>query len=411
MAVTTDSGLLQTRPAPIPALTGLRIVGAVWVMLFHFQATLYEAWPPLALLQPVIGVGAFGVPLFFVLSGYIIWHNYGFVSLLKPRAAAKFLWRRFARLWPVNVASQIIAIPVVWWGIVDQGNWGSPVPDWYTKLGWLQAAFMVQGVGHPDSVAPWNQPSWTLPAEMVAYVLFPLLLVIILAARIPRLRVTWPLVIVALLGAYLVRTDPWAFPYRWVVDLVLFFGVGVVLRLGGLPGPRLALVASVVQVAAPVAIVFACYQGYVDFVPSLLAAWVWSLCSTRGPGFWLFTRRGAQIAGQSSYSLYMLHWLIFGLGYIFLYYVPVVRESFLLLYVVVILAVVGAASWVSWKFYETPARRLLNRAFERVWRAKADSLEPVVDDTSLLPEGAHAVGEFDTPADETETEPEKIETR
>ena len=60
------------RPVPIPGLTGLRIVGDRWVMLFHFQPTLYEAWPTLRHLASVLGIGDLGPPLFFMLSGHII---------------------------------------------------------------------------------------------------------------------------------------------------------------------------------------------------------------------------------------------------------------------------------------------------------------------------------------------------
>lgn len=387
---TADGG----RPLPIPALTGLRMIGAGWVVLFHFQATLYSTFPALQFFAPIIGVGDFGVPLFFILSGYIIWHNYGTSSLLKVRPSAKFLWRRFARLWPVNVASQLLAIPVVWWGMEVMGNWGSPIPAWYGRLGWLQNAFMVQGFVHPEPVFPWNQPSWTLPAEMIAYVLFPGILALILLVGIARRRVVWPWILIALLGVYLVRTDPYAFPYRWMVDLVLFFVAGVLLRIGGLPVPRLRVLSSVVQVAAPVAIVVACYTFRFDLVPSLLAAWVWSLSASDGPVVWLFTRKWAQIAGLSSYSLYMLHWVLFGAGYILLYYVPVIQESFMQLFVPGMLILVTVASWATWRFFETPARRLLNRLFERVWPSPAhNELAAEGADPAILHEEERAEAE------------------
>jgi len=54
----------------IKALTGLRIIAAVWVVLFHFRPMLSDASPGFRdALAPVLNCGAQGVDLFFMLSG------------------------------------------------------------------------------------------------------------------------------------------------------------------------------------------------------------------------------------------------------------------------------------------------------------------------------------------------------
>ena len=57
----------------IRSLTGLRIVAAVWVVVFHFSFTPGDAftnvWKPLA---PIVHTGALGVDRFYVLSGFVI---------------------------------------------------------------------------------------------------------------------------------------------------------------------------------------------------------------------------------------------------------------------------------------------------------------------------------------------------
>ena len=61
----------------IKALSGLRIVAAVWVVLFHFRPLLAEAAPGFrSALAPVLDCGAQGVDLFFILSGFVLTWNY-----------------------------------------------------------------------------------------------------------------------------------------------------------------------------------------------------------------------------------------------------------------------------------------------------------------------------------------------
>jgi peptidoglycan/LPS O-acetylase OafA/YrhL len=93
------------------------------------------------------------------------------------------MWRRFARLWPVNVILQLLAVPLVHWAVVRQGYWGAPLPDWCSWGGPLQSSFMVARRGHPEPTFARNQPSWTLTAEMVAYAVFPAILALGLALR------------------------------------------------------------------------------------------------------------------------------------------------------------------------------------------------------------------------------------
>jgi len=138
------SNALVNRNLDIPALTGLRIVAALWVVLFHFSNTIYIAWPFSLNFKPVLSQGYNGVPLFFLLSGYIIWHNYGSPDILAPRNYVSFLWKRMARLWPVNLLTAIFAIFILYRQVYTYHNWGAAVPKWFSILGWFKSAFMLQ---------------------------------------------------------------------------------------------------------------------------------------------------------------------------------------------------------------------------------------------------------------------------
>lgn len=83
------------------ALTGIRGIAAWLVVFYHVRASVGQIVP-----QEVIDLFAKGylaVDLFFVLSGFVLWFNYGERLHQGGRAQAwAFLWRRFARVWPLH---------------------------------------------------------------------------------------------------------------------------------------------------------------------------------------------------------------------------------------------------------------------------------------------------------------------
>ena len=65
-----------TRRPPLPALTGLRAVAAVWVVLFHYRDDLLALVPGLAPFDTFMRAGYLGVDLFFPLSGFVLAYTY-----------------------------------------------------------------------------------------------------------------------------------------------------------------------------------------------------------------------------------------------------------------------------------------------------------------------------------------------
>src|ERR1700691_3495508 len=117
------------RSGDIKALTGLRIVAAVWVVLFHFRPLLRDAAPGfLDALTPVLNCGAQGVDLFFILSGFVLTWNYldKMGESWSARATLHFLWLRLARVWAVSLVT--LHLPALW--IIFTLNFGHvPSPD------------------------------------------------------------------------------------------------------------------------------------------------------------------------------------------------------------------------------------------------------------------------------------------
>jgi len=59
----------------IKPLTGIRFFLALWVLVFHFREEIPQGTSAVDFLWPIIMRGYFAVPMFFVLSGFILSHT------------------------------------------------------------------------------------------------------------------------------------------------------------------------------------------------------------------------------------------------------------------------------------------------------------------------------------------------
>jgi peptidoglycan/LPS O-acetylase OafA/YrhL len=105
-----DASRLKSLPQ-IPALTGLRFFAA-FSILFEHAADWLAQFQDSNIRQQFIFVGMYGMPLFFVLSGFVIHYNYAnlFMSRGITRAACEFAAARFARLFPLYFFLLLIAL-------------------------------------------------------------------------------------------------------------------------------------------------------------------------------------------------------------------------------------------------------------------------------------------------------------
>lgn len=220
------------RSGEIKALSGLRIVAAVWVVLFHFRPLLAQAAPDFtAALAPLLDCGAQGVDLFFILSGFVLTWNYldRMGQSWSTRTTLRFLWLRLARVWPVYLVTMHLA--AVW--IIFTRNVGhvpSPAVDQLTATSYLRQLLLVQLWFEPyfDGTS-WDGPAWSISAEWLAYLLFSvLILVIFRVARVSRARVLlWVAVVVSLPPTLLLlATGEFYTSWSWLPRIVMQFTAG-----------------------------------------------------------------------------------------------------------------------------------------------------------------------------------------
>ncbi|MCS6317892.1 MAG: acyltransferase [Nitrospira sp.] len=155
-------------PEDIKALTGVRLFAALWVVLYHFR----DGLKPIAIVEPfmpLINDGYLAVPMFFILSGFILSHTYFPHYSLKSHP--KFVYRRLARLWPVHMASLIALMMYIGVMVVHSGHFED---DGHTfAMAHVPGELvMVRSWFSKDLV--WNYPAWSIHAEWFAYLfLFP----------------------------------------------------------------------------------------------------------------------------------------------------------------------------------------------------------------------------------------------
>ncbi|MEO8814632.1 MAG: acyltransferase [Mycobacterium sp.] len=220
------------RTGEIKALTGLRIIAAVWVVLFHFRPLLANAAPDFSeAFAPVLDCGAQGVDLFFILSGFVLTWNYldRMGQRFSVRATAHFLWLRLARVWPIYLVTLHLALLWVIFTL-HVGHVPSTEVDQLTAISYVRQVLLVQLWFEPFfDGSSWDGPAWSISAEWLAYLLFGLLIIVIhRMVRVTSARgLTW-LAITASLPPLLLllATGQFYTPWSWLPRIVMQFTAG-----------------------------------------------------------------------------------------------------------------------------------------------------------------------------------------
>lgn len=317
------------RSGEIKALTGLRIFAAVWVVLFHFRPLLHEAAPDLsAALAPILNVGAQGVDLFFILSGFVLTWTYidKMGKNWSTRATLHFLWMRLARVWPVYLVTLHLAalwiIFTLYVGHIPSENVGT-----LNAVSYIRQLFLVQLWFQPFfDGSSWDGPAWSISAEWLAYLLFGgLILIIFRLARATRARtLLWLAFAVTLPPVmFLLATGHFYTPWSWLPRILLQFTAGAIAcaavrRLN--PSDRARSVAGAAAMLLVALLVGALYWfdahpipdvidsgGVLDllFVPLVVA-----LAIGTGTLASFLSLRVLTYGGQISFSLYMVHEMV-----------------------------------------------------------------------------------------------------
>ncbi len=328
-------------PHDLKSLTSLRFFAAFWVFLFHLRSRLeYEAnW-----FWDVVENGARGVDFFFILSGFVIFHVY------EPQISAgrfsfrDYLIKRIARIYPLHLAMLVLFVLVALVG-------NNPIRGLLPSITLLHSWGITGG-------EVLNAPSWTLSAEIFAYILFGLLVF--------RSPPTWMLLavfVVTAIGAHFcaLYIGKEAFLHlAWdfgSVRIIPTFILGMLLRrLLPLISMQIGMLLGVLGLGLFLLRAGSQNVGYEILIPfSLLIVSGARLSDQK----WLPTN--SQILtylGEISYSTYMIH--IFAIA-VWFDYMPKFGIAPLPWPILCIAVIFGSS--LSYHLIEVPARRFINNRF------------------------------------------------
>jgi peptidoglycan/LPS O-acetylase OafA/YrhL len=171
---------MPARPLAIPALTGVRFVAAFLVLTGHAAGIMRFPGPPPfwhACLSQLTGLG---MPLFFVLSGFVIHYNYAQPVHAQPlRGTYNFFVARFARLYPMYFV--VLFVDLFFHGFFD--NWQGWTIPYGLKVALASYLPLVQSWHYEvmgDNTLtfvfpPAVQVTWSISTEWFFYFCYPFL--------------------------------------------------------------------------------------------------------------------------------------------------------------------------------------------------------------------------------------------
>ncbi len=199
-------------PKYIPSLTPLRGIAAILVLIFHFHL----------LVMPLqntdhyhfIGKWYLMVDLFFVLSGFILYHVYGqyFHKGWDVNHFKKYIWARLARIYPLHLVTLLYAIGLYIFLAAHHVTW-LPVEEKIFDVKAIPTSLLLIDAWGMHSEATWNTPSWSISVEWFAYLMFPFLITPFLNNK--KLTI-WILGVISVTGllAIMFWLSPWNFSLR-----------------------------------------------------------------------------------------------------------------------------------------------------------------------------------------------------
>ena len=292
-------------PVPTPpdlrALTTLRFLAALWVVLYTAWPHLDVSWVPVAVTK-----GYLGVETFFILSGFILSHVYLEAAGEKRFRYGGFLWARLARVYPLHLVTLFgmigLGVAATFAGLSIDGS----LTNWRD----LPAHLTLTHAWGLATSSAFNHPSWSISAEWAAYLGFPAFAFVAWRFR------DRPLLAVGLAAAFALGLYAAFQPlagyslteatFRWgALRIVPCFALGCALylvhRRGGVP------YAGRVSLLSGAAVLISASLGLWDAVTVLAAGGlILGLGSLDNARAGVFGSKVGVYLGEISYSIYMV---------------------------------------------------------------------------------------------------------
>ncbi|HET6908352.1 MAG TPA: acyltransferase [Mycobacteriales bacterium] len=308
--------MVASSPARAPrldALTGLRFWFAFLVVVHH---SLQHWFGPAV--YPIADFGYIGVDFFFVLSGFVLtW------SWRPDLPTGRFWLNRVARIWPLHLATLVLAVTFVADEVHHPGAAGT-----------VANLFLVQAwVPGQQNYFGYNAVAWSLSCEVFFYLAFPVLVRRLAGLTMKRRLHVAAAVVVAMCiypGLFSLTIAPHdAAGWEWTTYVLPLwrlgeFVIGIIAALavrdGWRPRVRGGAALAVATCAAAGLLVDGLRAGhlpnrpFIEIVGMLVVAGV--ICAVAADELSgrrrLLSSRVMVSLGAASYALYLCHALLFG---------------------------------------------------------------------------------------------------
>jgi peptidoglycan/LPS O-acetylase OafA/YrhL len=354
---------MQSGREQIDSLTGLRGVAACWVVLMHYrEITPTRVWQ-FPILDQVIANGAYGVDIFFVLSGFIMCHVYSrsFSTDLRWEQVYRFMTYRLARIYPVHLATFVFMLALFAARSVTTGSGG--LPDRYDPVTFF-TTLTLTNAWVPGLQTP-NMPAWSVSAEWFAYALFPALCLFLSSRK-------WAPTLCVAAGLGLAFFKP--FGSDCLTHVLSGFLVGMATHR---IAPMAYWIAAARIAGLGITTAIVCWAQVADPPVELglllFAALIVALTNPRDHLSHFLSLSPTVYLGEISYSIYMVHWPVR----------VIIRNSLQMLgllesfpppfFVIVCLLATLIVAMASYRYVEIPGRVLLRRAATLLEKARGVS--------------------------------------
>jgi peptidoglycan/LPS O-acetylase OafA/YrhL len=347
-------------------LEAIRFIAAFSVLIWHYQFFAFvtdlpvnfvkEQQPFYSILRVFYDYGAWGVHIFWCISGFVFFWKYG-RSIPSGQVSSKdFIIRRLSRLYPLHLVTLLLVAFLQ--SIYFRSNDGFFVFQDNTALAFGLQLFLASDWGFLKGFS-FNGPIWSISVEVLVYFVF-----FVLMRRIGR---SAAINVVVVSACALARAIGISHP---AVDCLIFFYLGgfsaIVARAA--PGARnrvLSTAAFVVMCATLIVVLFFrlyesrayLYLGLMVFSPALL------LWLSRAPQVGARIQSIVKAAGSMTYASYLLHFpvqlMIVNVLQRFGIRPPVYDGAFLAMF----LAIVLSLAYLTYRYFEAPMQKVLRGVF------------------------------------------------
>ena len=378
-----DTGLSDKEKLPsgdnqfITNLTPLRGIAAILVVIFHFEIVLVLFLP--REMSRFFSKCYLMVDLFFIMSGFIIYHVYGefFKRNIQTTTFNKYIRARLARVYPLHIITLILTIVLV---VSQHFKWD----EFFNPRAIPTHVLMLQSFGL-HSIYTWNVPAWSISAEFAAYMIFPVFAFVLYRSKIitPLIISTLIIFIYCLLAFKLSKSNgttglynlDQTYDYGYLRGIAGFLAGGMIYQLY-LKKIFYFLKADATLIILSALLLACLHFGVTDlvFIPVFLLL-VLSTAYNTGRVKQFLSNRFLQWLGDISYSVYLLQFPLmllvigslpyFGISWNGPYslHIPYWQAA---ICCILFLTVLLGISALSYHYIERPFRNLINGKFRKI---------------------------------------------